>query len=112
MNNAITNFQEYQTNVIRTMNHSSGLANYALGLAGEAGETVDYLKKVLFHGHELDNEKLMKELGDILWYVTAVAEFNGYQLEEIAHMNVMKLRQRYPQGFDTNKSVNRKEKDI
>lgn len=112
MSNALTSFQEYQANVIRTMNHSSGLANYALGLAGEAGETVDYLKKVLFHGHELDDEKLMKELGDILWYVTAVAEFNDYSLEDIANLNILKLRQRYPEGFDTKKSVNRKEKDI
>lgn len=112
MKNEVTTFEKYQTNVIRTMNHSSGLANYALGLAGEAGETVDYLKKVLFHGHELDDEKLMKELGDILWYVTAIAEFNNYSMEDIANLNVMKLRQRYPEGFDTRQSVNRKQNDI
>jgi NTP pyrophosphatase (non-canonical NTP hydrolase) len=105
----IETFVEYQHEVIRTMNHSSGLANYALGLAGEAGETADYLKKVLFHGHELDNEKLMKELGDVLWYITAVAEFNGYDLEQIAQMNIIKLRQRYPDGFDQTKSIKRKE---
>lgn len=105
----IETFVEYQAEVIRTMNHTSGLANYALGLAGEAGETADYLKKVLFHGHELEHEKLMKELGDVLWYIAAIAEFNNYDLEQIAQMNITKLKQRYPNGYDPNKSINRKE---
>jgi NTP pyrophosphatase (non-canonical NTP hydrolase) len=51
----------------------------------------------------------MKELGDVLWYIAAIAEFNNYDLEQIAQMNITKLRQRYPNGYDPNKSINRKE---
>jgi NTP pyrophosphatase (non-canonical NTP hydrolase) len=55
--------------------HSSGHhACAALGLVGEAGEVADYLKKVAYHGHVLDKDKLCKELGDALWYVAMAAE--------------------------------------
>lgn len=84
----------------RGLSRNVELANFALGLAGEAGETVDYLKKVLFHGEPMDSTKLTDELGDVLWYVAALASAAGLSLEDIAAYNSLKLLQRYPDGFE------------
>jgi NTP pyrophosphatase (non-canonical NTP hydrolase) len=78
-----------------------------LGIAGEAGEVADLLKKHLGHGHELDREKLKKELGDVLWYTARIAMHFGFGLEDVARANVAKLRQRYPAGFSTEASKRR-----
>ena len=71
----------------------------ALGLAGEAGEVVEIIKKAHGHGKRLDLPKLADELGDVLWYVTALATMHGLSLETIAARNVDKLLVRYPDGF-------------
>jgi NTP pyrophosphatase (non-canonical NTP hydrolase) len=73
----------------------------ALGVAGEAGEVADLLKKYHFHGRPLDAVRLGLELGDVLFYVTALAELHGLTLEAIAEANVAKLNARYPDGFST-----------
>lgn len=73
--------------------------NYAMGLSGEAGEVTDLLKKAVFHGHDLDKDKLKKELGDVLWYVAMLSSTAGIDLSEVAAANIEKLRQRYPEGF-------------
>jgi NTP pyrophosphatase (non-canonical NTP hydrolase) len=83
------------------------LDNFAMGLAGEAGEVADLIKKVIFHGHELDKEKLEKELGDVLWYLSQVARSAGLGLEKVADTNVRKLMKRYPNGFNEKASINR-----
>lgn len=75
------------------------LAKDALGLAGEAGELVDLLKKHLYHGKPLDLVKTEKELGDVLWYVSAIARHLGTTLEEVAQLNHAKLSARYPAGY-------------
>lgn len=85
------------------------LMNAALGLAGEAGEVADHLKKHLFQGHELDKAKIRKELGDLLWYVQLGADSLDVSLEEIAKENIAKLKKRYPDGFSAAASVNRTE---
>ena len=78
-----------------------------LGLAGEAGEVADLYKKHHTHGHDLDQEKLAKELGDVLWYVAEVARRNNWDLSRIVKMNVDKLSKRYDGGFSHEKSINR-----
>lgn len=83
----------------------------ALGLAGEAGEVVDSLKKVLYHGHELDVTALRKEVGDLLWYLVLLCDTAGFTLDEAMQANVEKLRQRYPHGFDPQRSQNRTDED-
>lgn len=85
------------------------LATYALGIAGEAGEVADMIKKELGHGHETDRVKLAKELGDVLWYVAALARLYGWTLSEVGQMNIDKLRARYPGGFSSEASINRTE---
>ena len=79
----------------------------ALGLVGEAGEFANMVKKLTAHGHEISNEKLAEELGDVLWYVAEAATACDLQLGEIAWGNVEKLRKRYPEGFSQYNSINR-----
>jgi NTP pyrophosphatase (non-canonical NTP hydrolase) len=85
------------------------LINAALGLAGEAGEIADHVKKVVFHGHKLDVEYLLKECGDEFWYLAYAAHALKVKLSKIPGMNIEKLKKRYPEGFDENRSINREE---
>lgn len=71
-----------------------------LGLAGEAGEVADKVKKIIRDGLSLVDEKegIAKELGDVLWYIAAVARDIGYSLDDIAKMNIDKLEGRKERG--------------
>lgn len=107
---------EYQKEALKI---ESGMAkeyprilNGLMGLNGEAGETIDILKKHYYQGHPLDKEHLAKELGDVAWYIAISADAIGYDLETILQMNVDKLKARYPDGFDPERSMHRKEGDI
>jgi len=108
-------FDTYQVLAYRTASMPGtllGSCERVMGVAGEAGEVADYLKKVLCHGHRLDKERLAKELGDVLWYVASVAEDHGLHLSEIARFNIEKLEARYPEKcFSSERSVNRREND-
>lgn len=102
------NFNEYQKLALRTANKDKDLViNAALGLAGESGEVADLIKKHLFQGHELNKEKIIDELGDILWYIAIMAEGLGVEMEVIPTHNINKLRKRYPNGFEVERSINR-----
>ena len=106
---------EYQTKALRTANDldiTLGIVNGVLGLCGESGECADMVKKHLFQGHTLDKTHLAKELGDVAWYLAVTAHHIGYDLESIFEMNINKLLERYPDGFDAEKSRHRKEGDI
>lgn len=83
------------------------VSNYAQGLAGEAGEVCDGLKKVVYHGHNLDVDDLEKELGDIMHYVVGLATLNGISMENVLDKNIEKLRKRFPEGFNTVASIER-----
>ncbi len=101
---------DYQIRATRTMNRDvNDLAVFALGLAGEAGEVADLIKKHIGHGHDLDLRKVREELGDVLWYVAGLAQVLGLTLSEIAHENINKLERRYPEGFSHEASRNRSE---
>ena len=78
-----------------------------MGLAGEAGEAIDILKKHMFQGHELDREALALELGDVAWYLAVSANAIGYDLSDIFEKNIKKLEARYPEGFDSDRSIHR-----
>lgn len=81
----------------------------ALGLGGEAGEVVDLVKKVLHHGTPLDRDKLIKEMGDVRWYLEYLAATLGITMTEVEVANVAKLRARYPDGF-SHEAANRKDR--
>lgn len=101
---------EYQELALYTANKNTKyprIINGVLGLAGEAGECADVVKKHLFQGHELDKEKLLDEIGDVLWYCAYSADALGLKLEDIMQHNVDKLKKRYPEGFVAERSLKR-----
>lgn len=102
---------EYQRLAMRTLNteldKDSILINGVMGLCGESGEAIDIVKKWFAQGHKLDREHLIKELGDIAWYLAETATALDVSLEEAFRGNIDKLKSRYPEGFDAEKSINR-----
>lgn len=104
------NFNEYQLAAARTMKKGrpfeDDLADYALGLS-EAGECQNKLKKYLYHGHPMDKDSIAEELGDIMWYVAAIATTLHLDLDEVARANIEKLKKRYPDGFSEERSRQR-----
>ena len=107
---------EYQELAMTTLNKDLSkkdvLINAVMGLCGESGEAIDIVKKHLHQGHELDKEKLIKELGDIAWYLAEAATALDLNLEDIFQANIEKLKKRYPEGFEKEKSINRSNDDI
>jgi NTP pyrophosphatase (non-canonical NTP hydrolase) len=104
---------EYQKLALRTLNpeldKKDVLINGVMGLCGESGEAIDIVKKWLAQGHELDREKLAKELGDIAWYLAESAWALDIPLEDILRGNIDKLKKRFPEGFSTERSIQREE---
>ena len=109
-------FSEYQRQAMRTANRQlhrdEMLLNAVMGMCGEAGEAIDLMKKHLAQGADLDIDRLVKEVGDCLWYIAEFAEASGVPLEEIAQRNIAKLKARYPEGFDAERSNHRAEGDV
>lgn len=107
-------FDEYQQEVMRTCgvpkeNKRDGLLMNSLGLASEVGEITEHIKHVIYHGHDLDLNYLKKELGDLEWYICSLAAFLDLKLSDVVATNITKLRERYPDGFSSERSINRKE---
>ena len=104
---------DYQKQALRTLNPDLNkkdvLINGVMGLCGEAGECIDIVKKHLAQGHALDKDKLVKELGDVAWYLAETAYALDVDLESVLQGNLDKLRMRYPDGFDAQQSMDRKE---
>lgn len=108
------NLDEYENEAARTDGMKDApreavLSWVALGLTGEAGEFADEIKKVLYHRRPLDQEKLLVELGDVLWYLTRAAHYLDADLRTLAELNVRKLRRRYPDGFSPEASAMRQD---
>lgn len=115
------NLNEYQQAALRTERRRTSCEGFniertgeeerilegVLGLSGESGEVVDILKKYLFQGHKFDRGHIAEELGDIAWYLALTADAIGYTLDDICRMNIEKLWNRYPDGFESERSVNR-----
>lgn len=83
------------------------LLNGVLGLTGESGEVIDIVKKCLFQGHIMDVDHMKEELGDVAWYLAICCAGCGLHFEDVLQNNVDKLRKRYPDGFEAERSVNR-----
>lgn len=71
----------------------------ALGIAGEAGELVDAIKKHAIYSKPLDVENVVEELGDIEWYMEGLRAALGITREQVLQHNVDKLNKRYPQQY-------------
>lgn len=104
---------EFARDVLRTVNkgldEDQHIVCGAMGLAGEAGEFIDSIKKIYFQGHKYDGEKIIDELGDVLFYFTYLLESLGIRIEDVMEYNVAKRAKRYPYGFEIERSVNRTE---
>ena len=78
---------------------TAGFMEKVLGLTGEAGEASDKVKKILRDKDGVvspeDQELLIKELGDVLWYVAGISRYLGVPLSEVANLNIEKLESRY-----------------
>ena len=107
---------EYQQLAMTTLNpqldKKDVLINGVMGLCGESGEVIDIVKKHLHQGHELDREKLIKELGDVAWYLAEAATALDMDLEDILASNIEKLKKRYPEGFSCERSRTRLQGDL
>lgn len=102
---------EYQQLALTTLNPALNkkdvLINGVMGLCGESGEAIDIVKRHLAQGHELDREHLIKELGDVAWYLAETAFALDVSLEEVCQRNIDKLKARYPDGFSAERSIHR-----
>jgi NTP pyrophosphatase (non-canonical NTP hydrolase) len=92
-------FNEYAESAMKTRkgwdDKGMEMAYYGLGLTGEAGECSDAIKKHLSGAKEIDRDHIKKELGDVLWYITATAEYFGFTMDDIAQTNIDKLKARH-----------------
>lgn len=77
----------------------------ALGLAGEAGEVANLVKKGIFHQQGIDKEKVKKELGDVAWYLSALSKEFNFDLEEVLSHNIEKLKARFPDGYSADRTT-------
>lgn len=106
---------EYQKEAARTIRKDLAdhlRMDHALhGMVSEIGELHAIYQKA-YQGHRIEPMHLKKELGDLLWFVAEYCTALGWDLEEIMQMNIDKLRARYPDGFDADKSLHRKEGDV
>ena len=107
---------EYQNLAMTTLNPELSkrevLINSVMGLCGESGEAIDIVKKWMAQGHALDKDHLAKELGDIAWYLAEAATALEIPLEDILQANLDKLKKRYPEGFETGRSLARLQGDL
>lgn len=108
-------FDEYQRGARRTIpkhqTNDDKLYHAVFGLSSEAGEVAGILQKK-YQGHEVDREHLIKELGDCMWMISEACDALQIPMEAVARINILKLLERYPDGFSADKSLHRREGDI
>lgn len=107
---------EYQKLAMRTCSipysDKGGMMNHSVfGLCSEAGEVAGLFQKV-YQGHELDPEHLKKELGDCLWMIAEACTAMNWTMEDVMQLNIDKLRARFPEGFDPERSLHRAPGDV
>lgn len=107
--------KEYQDLAGRTINdelYDYEMEMHALcGMVGEIGEIHSLYQKT-YQGHIFEEEHAKKELGDLMWFIAEYCTAMNWELDEIMEMNIDKLRKRYPDGFKSEQSLNRKKGDI
>ena len=106
---------EYQLLASRTINNDltkKGQEIHALhGLVGEIGELHSLYQKVQ-QGHEFDKHHAMSELSDMLWFIAEYCTAMDWNLDDVMQYNIDKLIARYPDGFESDKSLHRAKGDI
>ena len=106
---------EYQKVAMRTCNINNDKWNMichgVFGLTSEAGEVAGLLQKI-YQGHNFDNEHMKKELGDCMWMIAEICTAFDFSLDDVMQTNIDKLKARYPDGFEAEKSLHRKDGDV
>jgi NTP pyrophosphatase (non-canonical NTP hydrolase) len=98
-----TTFAEYESVVRSTNNYQPGERPIiALALAGEAGETCNLIKKSIYRPEAIEDHQVLDELGDILWYLSALADSYGHSLLAVAQRNAEKVTRRHNKGTTYN----------
>lgn len=87
------------------------IAHALHGMSAEVGELHGLYQKK-YQGHGFDEEHAKKEVGDILWMIAEYCTANDWKLEDIMEMNIEKLMARYPNGFEAERSLHRKDGDV
>jgi NTP pyrophosphatase (non-canonical NTP hydrolase) len=95
--------KEYQKLVIKTakgnyQNKNDEIANWGLGVAGEAGDLAGCIKKTIYHKND-QTQGIRENVGDAMWYLAMICNFYGWDFEEILAENIEKLNKRYQKGF-------------
>lgn len=108
-------FNHYQHLASRTINNNltneGKLFHSLFGMVSEVGELHGIFQKE-YQEHKRSKEHMMKEVGDLLWFIAEFCTVNGWELSEVAAMNIQKLKERYPEGFEPERSLHRKEGDL
>ena len=105
---------EYQKLAARTI--SPGMTKTAKelhalhGMVAEIGEIHSLYQKI-YQGHPMDAEHLKRELGDLLWFAAEICTAKGWNMDDVAAMNIQKLIARYPNGFEAERSLHREAGD-
>ena len=103
--------QEYSKLIKRTLHNLDSLRDnnlhMALGLVDEVGEVVKLFKKELAYGKEVDKKQLEEEIGDLMWFLVNLADFNDIDLEEAMQKNIDKLKKRYAEKFTSEEALDR-----
>lgn len=86
------------------------LSHAVFGLSSEAGEVAGILQKK-YQGHSVDVAHLVRELGDCLWMISEACDALGVDMSWVMEVNILKLQERYPDGFSAVRSLHRKEGD-
>lgn len=98
---------------VEAMPSDDALIDMALGIAGEAGQLAELMRESVLQGRtKLNPHKVAQKLGDVLWYLTAMADQLGLSLEDVMRINLFKLEDchlegRSPDGFPTKRSISR-----
>lgn len=106
---------EFQENCrrlfVKPEDEGGKLLHAAVGIAGEAGELLDAIKKTWIYGKPLDRENLIEECGDALFYISALLDNCGSNLQEAMYENMVKLNKRYPSGYTDQAAQERADKE-
>ena len=105
----LNDYQRMARRTAGTKGKSDKMEEALFGLSGEVGELCDHYKKYMHQGHDIDYDHMAEETGDVMLYLAEIADALGVTLEDIARRNIEKLRNRYPDGFDPERSRNREE---
>jgi NTP pyrophosphatase (non-canonical NTP hydrolase) len=106
---------EYQklaaVTIPKEVNRSEVEYHALFGMCSEVGELQGIYQK-MYQGHRPDKKHMVKELGDLLWFVAEYCTARGWELDDIMELNIEKLKARYPEGFEAEKSLHRREGDV